>query len=314
MNNIFLDKLTKQFVTITQTPPFLYQLPVTKAREKLEKIQSSPVFKYPAEIIKTSFKASQENIPIYIVSPPNTKTNKIIFYIHGAGWTYGSFHTHEKLVRELAIRSNALLIFPEYTKAPEAKYPTAIWECYHVLCKIPLLLKHIDKHICSKELIVAGDSVGGNMATVMTLLAKFYNGPKIAKQLLYYPVTNDDFNTESYNKYTNGWYLSKQAMEYFFNSYAPSDKMRKLITVTPLKASLNQLQNLPRTMIVNGEIDVLRSDGENYANKLMQAGVDVTQIVIKGTIHDFVMLNSLDKTSACRIAMDASIAWINRNY
>ncbi len=311
---IILERSAQNLANETKNPPFLYELPINKAREKLELLQSSPVFKYPNDIIRTThYTQLKRKIPVYIVIPKNKKIiNKVIFYIHGAGWTYGSFHTHEKLVRELASRTNSILIFPEYTRAPEAKYPTALIECYNVLLSSKDILKRAKINISTNELIIAGDSVGANMATVICLISKYNNGPKISKQLLYYPVTDSNFNTNSYNEFKEGYYLTKKQMEWFWDQYLPNKNIRNKITASPLKASIKDLENLPDTMIITGEADVLRDEGENYATKLMQAGVNVTQIRFKGIIHDFVMLNELDKTNACRAAMDISVSWINR--
>lgn len=146
----------------------------------------------------------------------------------------------------------------------------------------------------------------------MTFMAKYQNGPKIHKQLMYYPVTNDNFETNSYLQFATGYYLYREGMIWFWNQYEPNELKRKSILATPLKASLEQLCNLPDAMILNGEADVLRDEGEAYANQLREAGNNVTAIQFQGMIHDFVMLNSLDQTNACRAAMDVSTDWINR--
>ena len=150
------------------------------------------------------------------------------------------------------------------------------------------------------------------MATALTLMSKFRRGPAIQKQLLYYPVTNACFNTGSYCEFAQGYYLYRAGMEWFWNQYTMSQKDRNQITASPLRANLEQLRGLPDTMILNGEADVLRDEGEAYAIKLRQAGVDVTAVRFQAIIHDFVMLNSLDQTKACRAAMDVSTEWINR--
>lgn len=315
-DKIILEHSAQNIANKTSKSPFLYELPINEARKKLEILQSTPVFKYPNNIIRTIYNTEKKRkIPLYIVIPTNKKLiNKVILYIHGAGWTYGSFHTHEKLVRELASRTNSILIFPEYTRAPEAKYPTALIECYNVLLSIKDILKKAKLNININELIIAGDSVGANMATALCLIAKYKKAPLISKQLLYYPVTDSNFNTNSYNKFKEGYYLTKEQMKWFWDQYLPNKNIRNKITAAPLKASIKDLENLPATMLLTGEADVLRDEGEKYATKLMQAGVNVTQIRFKGTIHDFVMLNELDQTNACRAAMDISVSWINKNY
>ena len=145
----------------------------------------------------------------------------------------------------------------------------------------------------------------------MSLMAKFRQGPCIQKQLLYYPVTNACFDTCSYYKFAAGYYLYRAGMIWFWNQYTMSERNRNQITASPLRADFHQLAGLPDTMILNGEADVLRDEGEAFAVKLRKAGVNVTAVRFQGIIHDFVMLNALDQTKACRAAMDVSTAWIN---
>lgn len=296
-------------------PPLIFQLPPAEGREILEKLQDFPVYKYPADISHIQANTGAWGIiPVYFIAPENFKNIKnVIFYIHGAGWVFGSYHTHEKLVRELAARTSSLVIFPEYSRAPEAQFPAALEQCYQILCSLPELLHEHYPNIDLTTLTVAGDSVGGNMAIAMTIMAKYRHGPKIQKQLLYYPVTNACFDTPSYYKFAADYYLYRSGMIWFWNNYIPSQKARKQIIVSPLRAHTQQLCHLPKALIINGEADVLRDEGEAYAQKLRLAGVDVTAVRIQGIIHDFVMLNALDQTAACRAAMDLSTDWINRN-
>ncbi|MCC8024690.1 MAG: alpha/beta hydrolase [Clostridium sp.] len=295
-------------------PPLIFELPPAQGRMALEKAQDSPVYMYPAGVSRTMINTGRwGSIPVYLVNPGNiTGPANVIFYIHGAGWVFGSFHTHEKLVRELAARTNSLIIFPEYSRAPEARYPIANEQCYSVMCMAPELVRSMGLTMNPSTFTVAGDSAGGNMAIAMTLMAKFRKGPAIQKQLLYYPVTNACFDTGSYCEFAEGYYLYRAGMIWFWNQYAPSGKDRNQITASPLRGDVSQLRGLPEAMVVNGEADVLRDEGEAYARKLRQAGVSVTSARFGGIIHDFVMLNALDQTNACRGAMDVSTAWINR--
>lgn len=203
-----------------------------------------------------------------------------------------------------------MVIAPEYSLSPEAKYPTAIEQNYEVLKQLESVSK---KHqFDPTNISVAGDSVGGNMATVMTIMAKKRQGPKIQKQLLFYPVTNASFDTGSYNEFAEGYYLYKEGMKWFWDQYTTDPNERKEITASPLLATKEDLTGLPKALILNGEADVLRDEGEEYARHLRAAGVDVTAIRFQGMIHDFVMLNVLDQTKACRAAMDIAIAWMNK--
>lgn len=294
-------------------PPLIFQLPPEQGRKVLEKAQESPVYKYPADISVSKIDTgSWGAVPVVFAAPQGAVPRHVIFYIHGAGWVFGSFHTHEKLVRELAARTNSLVVFPEYSRAPEAKYPIAIEQCYFVLSHLWELIGDRCPEIGRGTLTVAGDSVGGNMAIAMTLMAKKRGGPKIEKQLLYYPVTNACFDTPSYRQFAVNYYLYRAGMQWFWKQYTSCEADRNQITASPLRAGADRLKGLPETMIINGQADVLRSEGEAFGEKLRCAGVKVTALRVQGTIHDFVMLNALDQTNACRAAMDASTAWINR--
>ena len=293
-------------------PPLIFQLPPSQGREVLEKAQDSPVYLYPADISTSEVDTGRWGmIPVYFVMPQDLAPRHVIFYIHGGGWVFGSFHTHEKLVRELAARTDSLVVFPEYSRSPEAKYPTAIEQCYFVLSLIWEIIGNRCPSLDHDALMVAGDSVGGNMAVAMALMAKERNGPKIQKQLLYYPVTNACFDTPSYRQFAANYYLYRAGMQWFWDQYTCCKADRTQITASPLLAGTDCLRKLPDTMIINGQADVLRSEGQAFGERLRCAGVNVTALCIQGIIHDFVMLNALDQTNACRMAMDISTAWIN---
>lgn len=294
--------------------PRIYQLPPEEGRKVLERLQDTPITLYSARIEKQMVDTgSWGTIPVYIVQPDqfNEYTN-VILYLHGAGWVFGSFHTHEKLVRELASRTGCVVVFPEYSRAPEAKYPTAIEQCYSILCQIPGLLQNHNYRLIEDTLTIAGDSAGGNLAIAVSLLAGWRKGPRIQKQLLYYPVTNACFNTRSYCCFAENYYLYREEMIWFWKQYLPSIKVGQEITASPLRASIEQLRHIPETMLLNGEADVLRDEGEAFADRLRIAGIPVTALRFRGIIHDFVMLNALDQTKACRAAMDVSVEWIRR--
>lgn len=294
--------------------PRIYQLPPKEGREVLERLQDMPITMYSAKIIRTIANTGRwGRIPVYLIQPDQVREYAdVIFYIHGAGWVFGSFHTHEKLVRELASRTGCVVVFPEYSRAPEAKYPIAIEQCYGVLCQLEYLLRAAGLRMISDTPTIAGDSAGGNLAIAVSLLSKYRNGPRIQKQLFYYPVTNSCFQTKTYCKFAEDYYLYREGMIWFWNQYISSERERNEITASPLRASKNQLSLLPETMILNGEADVLRDEGESFAVRLREAGVPVTALRFQAIIHDFVMLNALDQTRACRAAMDVSVEWIKR--
>jgi acetyl esterase len=220
--------------------------------------------------------------------------------------------THDRLMRELAVRAGAAVVFPEYRLSPEARYPTAIEECYSVV-------KWVAEHgqECGMEptrLAVAGDSVGGNMTAAVTLLARERGGPDIRLQLLFYPVTDAAFDTASYHQFAHGYHLRRDAMMWFWDQYTANPGERNEIIASPLRASREQLKGLPPALIITAEADVLRDEGEAYANKLRQAGVRVTAARFQGTIHDFVMLNALATSAAARGAIALATAWLREGF
>ncbi|MCA5014195.1 MULTISPECIES: alpha/beta hydrolase [unclassified Enterococcus] len=311
VKRISLEQSALEFSEANAKEPFIYQLPVNDARDLLEEVQSSPVEKLEADINDQQWDLGDHSTINVRTVKPKEATGKlpVILYVHGAGWVLGSAHTHDKLVRELAVRTNSIVFVPEYDRSPEAKYPVAIEQCYATLLK---LVDDANDEYDTSRLTISGDSVGGNMATVLTMLAKDRKGPKISQQLLYYPVTNHSFDSGSYNQFAENYFLAKDGMKWFWDNYLPEGQDATIKTISPLQATKEDLEGLPAAMILNGEADVLRDEGEEYARHLREAGVDVTQIRFQGMIHDFVMVNSMDQSNATRAAMDVSTDWINK--
>jgi acetyl esterase len=227
-------------------------------------------------------------------------------YFHGGGWVLGDKNTHDRLIREIANGAHVAVIFVDYDRSPEAQYPVPIEQAYAATAYVA---KHpAEFGIDANRIAVAGDSVGGNMTAAVTLLAKERGGPKLRYQVLFYPVTDANFDDGSYNEFANGPWLTKAAMKWFWDAYAPNEADRAKITASPLRASLDDLKGLPPALVITDENDVLRDEGEAYARKLTQAGVPVTSVRYNGTIHDFVMLNALANTPAARGAVSQANA------
>jgi acetyl esterase len=225
--------------------------------------------------------------------------------VHGGGWVLGSKNTHDRLIRELSNGTESAVVFVEYSRSPEAKYPQAIDELYSILMQI---YTHSDQfRLNNDSLAIAGDSVGGNMATVLCYLCLLYNGPPVRYQALFYPVTNIDYYDNSYSLYANGPWLTKKSMEWYVNAYDPNIETEKLPTVSPLQIPIKYLKRMPATLIITDENDVLRDEGEAYAHRLIEAGVVVSAVRVLGTIHDFMMLNDLAASPPTRIAVEIAI-------
>ena len=309
-----LEKEAQDLIRASAQPPYLFQLGPEKGRQAVDQAQAlpGPFQGPPVDIQDHSVPAGPRGpVAVKVLRPPHAAALlPAILYIHGAGWVFGNAHTHDRLIRELAVGAGAALVFPSYSLSPEARYPVAIEEIYGVaqwLTQKGRALGLDPERIC-----IAGDSVGGNMAAAVTLMAKQRGAPRFKGQLLFYPVTNAAFDTASYTQFAEGYFLRRDAMQWFWDQYLPDLAERQKITASPLRASLEDLAGLPEALVITAEADVLRDEGEAYANRLRQAGVRVTALSFQGIIHDFVMLNALSTTAAARGALGSATGWLRR--
>lgn len=283
--------------------PPIHELSVEDARALLSGAQAGDVSVPPADVEDLVLPVGpQGRVEIRVVRPRGiTDELPAVLYFHGGGWVLGGVDTHDRLIRELAVGAQAAVIFVNYSRAPEVRYPVAIEEAYAALQWVSANAGSL--RVDASRLAVAGDSAGGNMAAVVAQLAKERNGPPLAFQLLFYPVTDATFDTPSYRQFAEGYFLTRDAMKWFWNQYAPDAALRFNPSASPLRATMDQLRDLPPALVITGECDVLRDEGEAYARKLAEAGVAVTSTRHAGTIHDFVMLNALSDTPAARAAL-----------
>ncbi|WP_433694210.1 alpha/beta hydrolase [Herbaspirillum seropedicae] len=282
----------------------LEQLSPADARAVLVGAQASVKLQLPkADVSEKTISADGQQIKLTIVRPAGSakKTLPAFMFFHGGGWVLGDFPTHERLVRDLVANSGAVAVFVNYTPSPEAGYGVAINQAYAATKWVAEHGKEIN--VDGKRLAVAGNSVGGNMAAVVALMAKDKGGPALRSEVLLWPVTDANFETASYNQFANGYFLTKNMMKWFWDSYTTDAAKRKEITASPLNATPAQLSGLPPTLIQTAEKDVLRDEGEDYGRKLAAAGVAVTSVRYNGMIHDFGLLNVLAKVPAVQTAM-----------
>ena len=256
----------------------------------------------PADVSAKTITVDGRQIVLDIVRPAGAKGVLPAFiFVHGGGWILGDFPTHERLVRDLVAESGAAAIFVNYTPSPEARYPVAINEIYAAANWVAENGAQIN--VDGKRLAIAGNSVGGNMATVVAQMAKAKGKPALRAQVLFWPVTNANFENASYDQFENGHFLTRNMMKWFWNAYTTDAAQRQDIHVSPLQATLEQLKGLPPTLIQTAEMDVLRDEGEAYARKLDAAGVTVVSTRYNGMIHDFGLLNVLADVPATRAAL-----------
>jgi acetyl esterase len=308
---VVLEPAAQEFADATSTPPFIYELSPDEAREVLEDVQRSPIDKPDADIEELTITGGpHRHIPVRLIKPAGVAgTLPVILYIHGAGWVLGSPQTHDLLVRNLAVGAQAAVVFPDYRRAPEAQYPSQIEEAY---ATAEWIAEHGGEHGLDPDRVaIAGDSVGGNMTIAVTLMAKERGGPSFTAQLLYYPVTDAGMDTASYGQFAEGYFLARAGMAWFWDQYLPDESRRGEILASPLRASTDELAGLPPALVINGEADVLRDEGEAYATRLRAAGVPVTQARYGGIIHDFVMLHPLAGTHAAKAATAQGAAFLH---
>ncbi|TWV55826.1 alpha/beta hydrolase [Streptomyces misionensis] len=307
-----LEPAAAEFAAATAKPPFLFDLPPAEGRKAVDDVQSGDVEK-PAvdEEWITVSGGPTGSVRARIVRPPGASgTLPVVLYLHGAGWVFGNAHTHDRLVRELAVGAGAAVVFPEYDLSPEARYPVAIEQNYTVARWV--VEQGATKDLDGSRLAVAGDSVGGNMTAALTLMAKERGGPELVQQVLFYPVTDASFDTPSYHQFATGYFLRRDGMQWFWDQYTTDASDRARITASPLRATTEQLSGLPPALVITGEADVLRDEGEAYAGKLRAAGVPVTAVRFQGIIHDFVMLDALRGTHAARTAVDLACRTLHK--
>ncbi|MGW5029657.1 alpha/beta hydrolase [Streptomyces nigra] len=302
-----LEPAAQAFAEATAQPPYLFDLGPEAGRKAVDEVQSGEVAKPDVdEEWLTVAGGPTGEVRVRIVRPAGaTGTLPVIVYLHGAGWVFGNAHTHDRLVRELAVGAGAAVVFPEYDLSPEARYPVAI-EQNHAVARW-VVAEGAGHGLDAGRIAVAGDSVGGNMAAALTLMAKRRGDVPLVAQVLFYPVTDASFDTESYHRFAEGYFLRRDAMRWFWDQYTTDAAERAQITASPLRATVEQLTGLPPALVVTAEADVLRDEGEAYANKLREAGVPVTAVRYQGAIHDFVMLNALRGTRAADGAVKQAI-------
>ncbi len=306
MSTPILEAAAQKFADATSTPPFLYELGAEGARKVLDDVQAAPIDKLDIDEKWITVPAKVGDVQVRIVKPvATTGVLPAVLYIHGGGWVLGNAGTHDRLVRELAVGVNAAVVFVEYDRSPEVRYPVAIEQAY---ATAQWITRHgLTEGLDASRLAIAGDSVGGNMTAAVAILAKQRGDVTFVHQSLYYPVTDAAQDTDSYREFADGPFLTAKAMAWYWDAYAPDHSSRSEITASPLRASLDDLAGLPPAFVIVDENDVLRDEGEAYARRLTQAGVPTTTVRYNGIIHDFMMLNPVRETRAATAAIEQAV-------
>lgn len=304
----YLEPAARELCEATDPHPRIYEVPPGQGRKILSDLQSGEGVERP-EVDEewVDVDAGQwGTVRTRIIRPKGVEgLLPVVFYIHGAGWVFGDEHTHDRLFRELAVGAGAAGVFPVYDRAPEKHYPTQVEQNYAVGQWV--LEYGADHGLDTSRIAVTGESVGGCMSAVFALMNKDRGGIDLKAQVLLYPVANADFDTPSYLQFAEGYYLTRDGMKWFWDAYTTDEAQRAEKYASPLRATLDDLKGLPRTLVITDEADVLRDEGEQYANKLREAGVDVTSVRVAGMVHDFLLLDSLRDTKAANVARTLAI-------
>jgi len=244
-------------------------------------------------------------IPVRVYRPNLVKPLPILVYFHGGGWVLGDIEGYDPVCRALAMASGCIVASVEYRLAPEHPYPAALEDCYNVTKYIAENAQEFDAD--AERLAVGGDSAGGNLAAAVTLLAQETGGPEIQFQLLIYPATDYSADTGSMQEFADGHFLTHAAMRWFWQQYAGGAENGLKYWISPLKAT--SLSGLPPAFVITAECDVLRDQGEAYAQRLEDAGVPVRLKRYDGAIHGFFNMGGMLDTGKEAISDAGAALW-----
>ena len=221
---------------------------------------------------------------IRIYRPSAPPPRPLLVFFHGGGWVLGNLDTNDALCRALTNAARCLVVSVDYRLAPEHKFPAAVEDAYAAVCWAADAGASVGGD--PSRLAVAGSSAGGNLAAVAALLARDRGGPRLAYQLLLYPITNYDFETASYRAYAEGFGLTRAEMQWFWRHYLNDEREGAHPYASPLRAE--DLSGLPPACVITAGYDVLRDEGLAYAERLRAAGVPVASWHYPGMVHAFV--------------------------
>jgi acetyl esterase len=309
-----LEPAAQQLVEAMSGGPALYELDYATARQVVEELQASvPVELLPVDEEWVTVPSSLGDARVRIIRPQGgAGTLPVILYLRGGGWVLGSAATHDRLVRELAVGSNAAVAFLEYPTSPEARYPVAIEQAYATAQWI--VREGAGKGLDGSRIAAAGESVGGNMSAALALMAKERGDVRFVQIQMYYPVTDAAMDTDSYELFADGPVITRAIMEWFWDAYIEDPAQRLEITASPNQATIEQLRDFPPTFLLVVETDVLRDEGVAFAAKLRLADVPVTTVRYDGTCHNFMDVNALAHANATRAAIAQAIGFFRNAF
>ncbi|UCH48408.1 MAG: alpha/beta hydrolase [Betaproteobacteria bacterium] len=245
-------------------------------------------------------------IPIRIYTPRELASNEklpVLVWYHGGGYVIGDLDTHDWACRALANESDCIVVAVDYRLAPEHKFPAAVEDCYAALKWVAANTTEI--HADAGRIAVGGDSAGGNLATVISILARDDGSPKICFQLLVYPVTAPEPETKSHHAFAEGYLLTRKTITWFFTHYLRGPKDTKDFRYAPLEA--DDLSSLPPALIIVAGFDPLRDEGVEYAEALIHAGNRVRLSNYEGMVHGFYLMGGMVDASLHAVSESAAM-------
>ncbi len=297
-----LEKKTKEFVETLKGGLSVENGPYPGAQSALMDMQEAQTF--PKEVVREDYEVPLSDggvMKVRLVRRADAEGDlPAVFFIHGGGWVAGDDVTHDQDMCLLAHGSHTAVLFPVYPLAPAVQFPVQLNQLWDVL--VHITENRSEFRLTDDPIALIGESAGGNMAAVLARWARDRGHPKIALQILWYPVTNANLNSESYRAFADGPFLTKAAMEWYWKAYLPAGTDINQPDVSPLLLPDEEMKGLPPALIITAQNDPLQDDGETYARKLSDAGVEAVAVQMNGTIHDFMTLLPLANSVPTRAA------------
>ena len=282
--------------------PALSDMPVSDARAMYRMMRPAAPELAVGRVEDRTVPGPGGAIPLRIFTPSGSGPFPVFVNFHGGGWVIGDLETADAISREFCNRVGCIVVAVDYRLAPEHRFPAAVDDCYAATRWVADHARELNAD--SARLAVGGESAGGNLAAIVCHLARDRGGPPIRFQLLAYPVTDAKFDTPSYRDNAEGYLLTRESMEWFWNTYCPDGAARVNPLATPLNAT--SFAKLPPALVMTAEFDPLRDEGAAYANKLKAAGVAAEYVCFDGLIHDFLAMSR--QFSSVKPAMDRAVA------
>ena len=299
----------RSFLQQIENLPRLGALSVAEERARMRSGQTATSADYPIEIEPYQTTACT----VYLLRPLGVgRRAPIMFFVHGGGWTLGDLDTHMKLVCELAVRARCVVAFIDYPRAPEHVFPAPLEASITAFEEV--LESSEALGLDRNRFAIGGDSAGGNLTAALILSAIERKLPLPARQILLYPATDRNGSTPSYHEFRDNPNLSQATMEWFWDNYLPDKSLGADPRVSPLHASDKALAQFPPTLLVTCEYDVLRDEGEDFAARLIRAGVDVTAVRWLGSLHGFLVNESLSASTCAQACIDMVAQYMRRGF